>query len=58
MDVRGEERKIPLAWTSLAPVDPYRLMQEPPLVRVESLVELWDWLRNSRHPDALEENGS
>jgi hypothetical protein len=44
VDVRGEERKIPLAWTSLAPVDPYRLMREPPLLRVESLVELWDWL--------------
>ena len=45
VELCGEERKLPLAWTSLAAVDPYRLLSKPPLLRIESLVELSEWVR-------------
>ena len=36
----GECRQLPKAWTSLADPDPYSLLSAPPLLRLESLLEL------------------
>jgi len=48
VELGDEERRLPLSWTSLAPVDPYRFVSNPPLLRVESLVELTEWLSARR----------
>jgi hypothetical protein len=40
----GELRKIPRAWTSLEPLDAYRLLPSPPALRIEALLELREWI--------------
>jgi len=45
---RGELRQFPKSWTSLAPLDPYRLLATPPLLRLESLLEIADWIAARR----------
>ncbi|MGA2260760.1 MAG: hypothetical protein ABSH28_04915 [Acidobacteriota bacterium] len=40
----GKLRRISKAWTSLAPVDPYRLLASPPLLRFDSLLEVAEWV--------------
>ena len=40
----GERRMVPTAWTSLAPEDPYQLLGDRPLLRLEALQELAEWL--------------
>jgi hypothetical protein len=40
----GELRKVRKAWTSLAPEDPYQLLSQRPLVRLEALLELAEWV--------------
>ena len=42
----GELRRFPRSWTSLVPPDPYELLTSPPLLRVDSLRELSEWLSN------------
>jgi hypothetical protein len=32
------------AWTSLAPEDPYQLLSQRPLLRLEALRELAEWI--------------
>ena len=44
----GELRVVRKAWTSLAPEDPYQLLAERPLLRLEALRELADWISSSR----------
>ncbi len=51
VELAGEERKFPLAWTSLAPPDVYQTLANPPLLRVERLVELVEWVRQQK-PDS------
>jgi hypothetical protein len=47
----GKLRRISKAWTSLAPVDPYRLLTSPPLLRVDCLFEVAEWvtIRRKKH---------
>jgi len=40
----GERRRMPTAWTSLAPEDPYGLLSERPLLRLDALMELAEWV--------------
>ena len=51
VELAGEERKLPLAWTSLAPPDIYQTLPNPPLLRVERLAELVEWVRQQK-PDS------
>jgi hypothetical protein len=44
----GELRKVRKAWTSLAPEDPYQLLSQRPLLRLEALRELAEWVSNRR----------
>jgi len=43
--------RIPKAWTSLAPVDAYRLLRSPPLLRLDCLFEVAEWvvIRRRKH---------
>jgi hypothetical protein len=51
VELAGEERRLPQAWTSLAPPDAYQTLPDPPLLRIEGLVELAEWVRQ-RKPDS------
>ena len=44
----GECRQIPKAWTSLAAPDLYSLLLAPPLLRIQSLLELAEWIQSRK----------
>jgi hypothetical protein len=44
----GECRQLPKAWTSLAAPDLYSLLSAPPLLRIESLLELTEWIQSRK----------
>ena len=44
----GECRQLPKAWTSLAAPDIYSLLSVPPLLRMESLLELAEWIQSRK----------
>ena len=47
----GKLHRIPKAWTSLAPVDAYLLLTSPPLLRLDCLFEVAEWvaMRRKKH---------
>jgi hypothetical protein len=44
----GELRMIRKAWTSLAPEDPYQFLSQRPLLRLDALRELAEWVAAQR----------
>lgn len=45
----GECRQLPKAWTSLADPDPYSLLSAPPLLSMEALLELAEWVQSRKN---------
>jgi len=49
---------IPKAWTSLATADPYEVLPERPLLRLEALQELADWISGNEVRRKGDQGGS